>query len=89
MTTPLPGHMIQHAVASGSMTNATDRERQLVALVRDLAQVKEREHELLRQRNDLMREMNARDGVHPKRLRELTGLRSLPLTYRIVNGEDR
>jgi hypothetical protein len=71
------------------MTDATERERRLAGLVQALAELETKRHDLVRQRNQLMREMNREDGVHPKRLRELSGLQSLPLAYRIAAGEDR
>lgn len=86
---PDAGVQVQHAVAWAPMTDVTERERRLAELVQALADHEARRHALVRQRNELMREMNREDGVHPKRLAELAELRSLPLAYRIVAGEDR
>jgi ParB-like chromosome segregation protein Spo0J len=81
--------MIQHAVPSVTMTDTEDLELRLRSLAENIDRAQERVHALVRERNEVMRELNRDHGVHPKRLGELARLRSVPLAYRIANGEDR
>lgn len=87
--TPDLASMIQHAVPSAAMTDSADLEQRLRLLVNDIDQAQARVHDLVRERNELMRELHRDHGVRPQRLRELAELNSLPLTYRIVAGENR
>lgn len=71
------------------MTDSADLEQRLRVLVNDIDLAQARVHDLVRERNDLMRELHRDHGVKPARLRELAELASLPLAYRIVRGENR
>jgi hypothetical protein len=86
--TPHTGTQLQHAVAYGPMTDATELERRLAALVDAVAAAKGELRDLVHERNDVMRALNEDHGVHPKKLRELGGV-NLQLAYRIVRGENR
>lgn len=81
--------MIQHAVPSASMTDSADLEQRLRSLVNDIDLAQARVHDLVRERNELMRELHREHGVHPAMLGRLAGFNSIPLAYRIVKGENR
>jgi hypothetical protein len=71
------------------MTDVSELEQRLAALVDEIASVTAKEHELVRQRNDVMRAMLTEHGMHPRKVQQLARLGSLPLVYRIKRGENR
>lgn len=88
--------MIQHAVPLVPMTDMSTLLQRLGALHDRVDAAKERRdaaqkalHDVVVERNDVLRELNRDHGIHPKELRELARLESLPLAYRIVKGENR
>jgi hypothetical protein len=71
------------------MTDEAELEKRLRALVGKIERTQAQYHDLVLERNDVMRELNRLHGVKPTELARLARLKSRQLADRIVKGENR
>jgi hypothetical protein len=71
------------------MTDEAELEKRLRALVGKIERTQTQYHDLVLERNDVMRELNRLHGVKPTELARLARLKSRQLADRIVKGENR
>lgn len=71
------------------MDDEAELEKRLRTLAGQIESAQAKYHELVLERNDVMRELNRLHGLKPTQLAQLARLKSRQLADRIVKGENR